>query len=438
MNFRWLKNYMPRGLYGRALLILIVPILAIQLIVSVAFIQRYFADVTQQMTTNLSYDLELVLDAIAVAPDIETAVSTVEALAPALNIQVDLPASEDVVPYRAFYDVSGLSVAATLRDRLDGVGDIDLGPNQNIVRFEVDTAHGPAVLAFGRERVSASNPHQLLVIIVLAGILMTIIAYLFLRNQLRPIKRLADAAAAFGKGRSEPYHPRGAIEVRAAGNAFLDMRARLERQMEQRTLMLSGVSHDLRTPLTRMKLGLSMLDDADGKALVADVDEMERLIDAFLDFARGDALEEVSEVDPAALVRAAVEDARRMGRAVDLGAVEGQGTVKLRATAVRRALDNLIGNAVRYGNRAVVSMHLGDRALRLRVEDDGPGIPKDLREKAVQPFQRLEPGRNQNRGSGVGLGLAIAFDIARSHGGTLRLDESADLGGLQADLVLAR
>lgn len=439
MNFLWLKHYLPRGLYGRAALILLVPIIAIQLIVSTAFIQRYFADVTDQMTSNMAVDLRFLLSRINQAPDLTAAQAEIRALAGPLSVEVKLPAPAPVANYRVFYDLSGLSVARTLRARLSGVGGIDLGPNQNVVRFDVQSRFGPVEMAFARIRVSASNPHQLLVIMVLAGVLLTVIAFLFMRNQLRPIKRLAAAAEAFGRGRSEPYYPGGAVEVRAAGSAFLDMRQRIERQMEQRTLMLSGVSHDLRTPLTRLKLGLSMMpEDEDSRALKRDVSDMEALIDAFLDFARGDATEDPVPTNPYQLASNIARDARRAGRDVTLDQTAGKGTVPLRPIAIRRAVENLLSNASRYGTQARLSVVLSDKALRFSVEDDGPGIPKDQRERALQPFQRLDPGRNQNKGSGVGLGLAIAFDIARNHGGSLRLGDSETLGGLKAEIIIPR
>jgi two-component system, OmpR family, osmolarity sensor histidine kinase EnvZ len=234
------------------------------------------------------------------------------------------------------------------------------------------------------------------------------------------------------------YRPRGAQEIRAAGTAFLDMRNRIERQIEQRTLMLSGVSHDLRTPLTRLRLGLSLLpDDQDVQALTRDVGDMERMVDEFLAFARGDAMEDPVPCDVQALTRLAVQDARRIGQNVIFGDMTGEGTALLRPMAVRRALDNLIGNAVRHAGLVRVGAVLTDRSVRLTVEDDGPGIPKDRREEALQPFTRLDAARDPNHGGGAGLGLTIAVDVARSHGGALRLGDS-ELGGLKAEIVLAR
>ena len=439
MLSRWIKNVMPRGLYGRAALILILPIVTIQLVVSIAFIQRHFEDVTRQMTENVVQDVALILDRVNRAPDLAAAEAQAAEFAGPLSLAVTLPAPVAEGDSRVFYDLSGRVVIATLRGTFPTIGAIDLY-DLKTVRITLGTEYGPMQVELPRRRVSASNPHQLLVLMLVTGLLMTTIAFIFLRNQIRPIRRLAVAAEAFGKGRVVAYRPTGATEVRAAGNAFLDMRARIERQIEQRTLLLSGVSHDLRTPLTRLKLGLSMLDpDEEVEALRRDTAEMEGLLDSFLSFVRDEAQDEAPvTTDPVALLRTVVEDARRGGQNVSLHAVEGAGTAPLREIAVRRALANLIGNAVRYGTRAEVSVAISDRALRFSVEDDGPGIPKERREEAMRPFTRLDRARNQNLGTGVGLGLAITADIARGHGGTLRLTDSERLGGLRADLVLAR
>lgn len=439
MTLSWLIPKMPRSLYGRAALILIVPIFSLQLVVSIVFLQRHYEGVTQQMTSSLVIGIDALLDRIEAAPDLTTAQSGATDLSAPLGLVVTLPGTGPMRDLRPVYDLSGKAMIETLRDGIDGIHGVDLVENRRRVFVSIATRHGDLVLEFDRRRVAASNPHQLLVLMIVTGLLMTLVAFIFLRNQLRPIKRLATIASAFGKGRSEVYKPTGAIEVREAGNAFLGMRNRIERQIEQRTLMLSGVSHDLRTPLTRLHLGLSMLDESeDTRALIRDVEDMERLLNAFLDFARGEAGEEMVLSDPVALARSAVEAARRTGAEVEFLAVAEDVQINLRPMAIRRAIDNLIGNALRYGQRVRVSVDVYDRAVRFRVEDDGPGIPADQREAALLAFARLEPARNQNKGSGVGLGLAITLDIARGHGGSLRLGESVALGGLQADLVIAR
>jgi two-component system osmolarity sensor histidine kinase EnvZ len=438
MQWDWLKQFMPRGLYGRAALILVVPIVSLQLVVSVAFLQRHFEDVTWQLTSALGHDLRLVSDHLQM--------DGAEA-AMAVAARLDLARSDAAIPNwvsetdvsRRWYDLSGRVVISTLQGMVPEIVWIDLARNDRRVFLALGRDQDTLMLEIDRRRVSASNPHQLFVIMILTGILMTAVAFVFLRNQVRPIRRLARVAEAFGKGRVAPYKPSGALEVRAAGRAFLEMRARIERQIEQRTMMLSGVSHDLRTPLTRLKLGLSLLDSGpETYDLLRDVEEMESLLTAFLDFARADALDDPESVDILALLRKVVDDAVRMGGQVELVLPEAAPEVALRPGAVKRALSNLLVNALRYGSRARLTLTVLDRALRLTVEDDGPGIAPEDRDRAIRPFARLDEARNQNRGGGVGLGLAIANDIARSHGGTMRLSRSEDMGGLRVDLVLAR
>ncbi|WP_149140754.1 ATP-binding protein [Gemmobacter caeruleus] len=432
MAFR-VKNILPRGLYGRALLILVVPIVTIQLVVSIAFIQRHFERVTQQMTGTVTDEIRYVLGRRG-AGDVAGAAAVAQGLG--LGLAPESAPMTGVT--RDWLDLSGRVVAETLRLGVPGFLGADLTAADNLVR--ADFREGDEILrvTIDRRRMSATNPHQLLVLMIATSVLMTLISYLFLRNQVAPIRKLAEVAEAFGKGQHMPYRPRGATEVRAAGAAFLDMRARIERALESRTRMLSGVSHDLRTPLTRLKLGLSMLpEDEETQALLGDVADMERLVDEFLAFARGDATEEPEETDLAALVARLVENAARAGQRVELqGAMVVR--LRLRPQAVTRALQNLLNNANRFGNRTRVTLLDGDRSVRIVVEDDGPGIPMERRDEAVQPFARLDGARDPNKGGGVGLGLSIAADIARSHGGALRLGESETLGGLRAELALAR
>lgn len=430
MKFRWLKQYMPRSLYGRAALILLLPVIVLQLVVSVLFTQRHFEDVTQQMSDIVAREITLVIEYLEGGRDLDL-ISTLD-----IDVAETDPGALERNGGRLWYDFSGTVVTQRLKERVPEVRVVELG-GYPIVDVVVDTKAGVFELSFDRRRVSAKNPHQLFVNMVFFSILVTVIALIYLRNQLRPIKQLARAADAFGRGQHVPYAPAGATEVRAAGAAFVNMRGRIERQMETRTLMLSGVSHDLRTPLTRMRLGLSIIDDAEAEPLLQDVEEMNGMIDEFLNFARGTSEGQPEAVNVVELVKTAVDDARRAGHDVSLHDVEGDGPVTLRPVAIRRALDNLINNGVRYGKRVEVSLRVSDKSMRLRVEDAGPGIPEQDRAQAVKPFARLDPARNQDKGSGVGLGLAIATDIARAHGGILRLGASERLGGLQADLVIA-
>ncbi|MEM6306309.1 MAG: ATP-binding protein [Pseudomonadota bacterium] len=441
MSFAWLKRYMPTGIYARAALILLLPVVFLQLVVTVIFAQRHFEGVTLQMTDTVLRELRLVMETVDEAPARAAVAGQVAQDVGALEITVT-PVAEAEIPARLgriWYDYSGVVMSQRLFERVDGLRAIDLR-NDKVVALYLDTSKGPLRIAFDRRRISAANPHQMFVYTVFFGVLLSYIAAMYLRNQLRPIKRLARVSEAFGRGRHEPYTPSGAVEVRAAGNAFLDMRTRIERHIEQRTLMLSGVSHDLRTPLTRLRLGLSLLDEEDAEPLMRDVEDMQRMLDEFLDFAKGAGEGEPEKIAPAEFVAELVAEAQRAGRDVTLLPHEGEGTgtVKLRRMAMRRAVDNLISNAVRYGARAEVSMMFTDKSLRIRVEDDGPGIPEERRNEATRAFTRLDPARNQDRGGGVGLGLAITTDIARAHGGVLRLGRSERLGGLQADIVIAR
>lgn len=441
-----LKHVAPRGLYGRAALILFLPVVVVTLVVTVMFLQRHFEDVTRQMTSGMTHEVALIASRIDGASSAEAARAAVLQDTAPLGLQLTLPAPEPAQDWHGPFDLSGRVVIAEMHAQVPQVQAVDLHQRRE-VRVTLDSHLGPYLLSFPRERVSASNPHQLLVLMIGTSLLMTAIATIFLRNQLRPIKRLARAAEEYGKGRIIPYRPVGASEIRSAGTAFLEMRARIERQSEQRKQMLTGVSHDLRTPLTRLKLGLSMMspdlppEPEELSALEGDVAAMASMIDAFLDHAR-DAAQDAPPVAVPALdfLRGIVADAQRGGQAVTLGEVQGDpaGRATFRQDSMRRAVENLIGNAVRYGDNALVEAALGPSYFRISVEDDGPGIPPESREEAMKPFTRLDAARNQNRGQGVGLGLSIAADIARAHGGQLRLVEGQRLGGLRAEIVIPR
>lgn len=443
MLARTLKSIMPRGLYWRAALILFVPVVAILLVVSVVFIQRHYEGVTRQMTDNFARTVGYMRSQIDAQPDQGTAAARAAELGSAFDVALVVldTAPPGMIPDRiAFYDLNGRFVLAQLRQSLNGV--VFAGLVGGEVRLQLQSTHGLLQLTFPISQVSARNPHQLLVVMVISGFVMSLISFLFLKNQVRPIRHLAEVAEAFGRGQTLPYRSSGATEVRAAGHAFLEMRRRIERHIEQRTLMLSGVSHDLRTPLTRIKLGLSMLDhEPEARALLADVQQMEALIDRFLEFARADVAEMAIAVDLRDLVSERVAKARRAGQSVILRDGPDLGLCLIRPELFSRALDNLIGNASRYASRAEVWLEPGSGTLEVIVEDDGPGIAPDRLDEARKPFVRLDAARGAtggNTGGGAGLGLAIAADAVRSHGGRLVLGrgKTPGLGGLEARLVL--
>lgn len=434
------KTLAPRSLFGRALLILLVPIVLLQLVVAGLFVNRHYAGVTRQMSGAVALELVYAVEVVERAETPAEAQRALDQLARPLGLGLRLEPGAQVTPGAAvrLWDVSGEALARTLAEVIGRPMAVDLTADPRAARLRLDTAKGVLAAEVPRRRVIASNPHILLVWMTATAALLAVVAVVFLRNQVRPIRQLAAAAEAFGRGRNEPFRPGGAEEVRRAGAAFLDMRRRIERAIEQRSNMLYGVSHDLRTPLTRMKLTLEFLDEGpEVEDLRRDLAEMERMLDEFLDFARGGQGELAAAVDPVALAEAAAADARRTGAEVTVEAAPADPVI-LREAAVRRALANLLDNAARHGARAVLSLREGRGFVEFAVEDDGPGIPEPDRERAFRPFTRLDPARNQDKGGGVGLGLAIAQDIARAHGGALTLEDGTRLGGLRAVLRLPR
>jgi len=419
-----IKDYLPRSLYGRVFAILILPVLLLQVLLTVVLFLRHFEQVSAQLSEIAAREIAYAIDAWR-ADDIKPQSDI--ALTPREG-----PVPEDSWPV---YDFTGATVAKTLKSRIPEMKALVLANSPDAsLWLEVDEQY--LVASMARERLAARNPHQLLVILLFSGIVFLLIAVVFLRNQLRPIRRLAHAATEFGRGRVLPLTPAGALEVRAAATAFLDMRARIERQRQTRTLMLSGVSHDLRTPLTRLRLGLSLIDDPEAEALRADVDDMERLVNGFLDYARDASLEPATPVDLTRLIESCAESVAGAYGKVPfeiIGTLPAD--VSVRPLALQRAVVNLLENAMRYGTNVRLSLKVLERSFAIIVEDDGPGIPPDQREEALKPFARLDPARNQSKAVGVGLGLAIVADAARMHGGAVRLGESA-LGGLKAELII--
>jgi two-component system osmolarity sensor histidine kinase EnvZ len=309
---------------------------------------------------------------------------------------------------------------------------IDTVGKSDFIEVRIDMGDAILRVVAHRSQAYASNTHIFIVWMVGTALVLITVAILFLRNQIRPILALADAAEEFGKGREVEFRPRGAREVRRAAYAFLEMKRRIERAMEQRTTMLNGVSHDLRTILTRFKLSLALLgDEAEVEELTGDVDEMQRMLEAYLAFARGDIGEAAAPSDIPALLEILRQESERLGHETEV-VYTGEPIATVRPDAFKRCLANLLNNALRYGRKIRLEGSCDQKFLLIHVDDDGPGIPPDLRENAFRPFVRLDEARNQDEG-GTGLGLAIARDIARAHGGDVFLATSP-LGGLRASL----
>ena len=425
---------MRKRLYWRAAFILLFPVIFLQLIVSVVIIKRHFEGVTEQMTGTVASQIKLIASTVEAA-EIDAAIELSEALdMKLLAIESDSSIGSNS---KRFYDVSGIVVIRELY-KLKWVQNVDL-LDDDYVTVTLRLADTIFQLQFDRARVSASNPHQLIVNMVVFGAFFTLIAFMYLRNQLRPITRLAAAAEAFGRGQTVPYTASGAIEVKAAGNAFLEMRNRIERHIEQRTMILSGVSHDLRTPLTRLKLGISLLDSDDKEPLERDLDEMGLMLDEFLTFAKAQDNEKSNFelLTVSSILDSLRTDYQRSNAKLHVANNITAGSYLMRPSLIRRALDNIIGNALRYGTLANLKVTIDNEHINFIVEDDGPGIPTEMRPEALKPFSRLDPARNQDKGMGVGLGLPIASDIAQAHGGSLTLLKSDKYGGLRAEFKIA-
>lgn len=441
MIARTIKRYLPRRLFGRFVLIILVPIVTLQLIISIIVIQRHFDGVSFQLVRGLAGDLRLIQNHLDAGETFQAAAQTSETLGISLTaLPAETPMNRQLLIH--WYDWSGRLVEGELERQLRTDLGVDLTRTFRRAFIQFDTDQGPVEASVHRTRVSASNPQQLIMTTVAASILLAVISIVFMRNQVRPIRRLAQAAEAFGKGRSVQFRPQGAEEVRRAGSAFVAMRSRIERQIEQRTLMLSGISHDLRTPLTRIKLALEMAATPEDLADVSrDLDEMEHMIAEFLEFSSGGTLEAPTPTHLDHLVRDVAKDFSSGGDQLDVRVRFESGVAAefpVRKMALRRAIGNLIGNAQKHADTVRLSLNIISRVATVTVEDNGPGIPAEQRETALKPFARLDDARNQDHGGGVGLGLAIAADISRAHGGRLTLDDSPDLGGLRAVITLPR
>ncbi|MDB5366832.1 MAG: putative sensor histidine kinase [Rhodospirillales bacterium] len=433
----WLKRILPRTLFGRSLLIIVTPVMLLQMVTTYLFFDRHWSALTRSLAFSVANEIALIID------DIEHAASETQipAICDARGKQLDLVISyqpraelgdQVLVPWNPLVR---RILGQALNEKVHRPYEIGTYVPEDWVEIRVQLDQGVLTVLSPQRRLFSYTTYLFVLWMLAASILLAGVAILFMRNQVRPIRRLAIAADLFGKGREvEKFKPEGASEVRQAAAAFLGMKDRIKRQIAQRTEMLAGVSHDLRTPLTRMKLQLAMLPEGEAREGFADdVAEMEQMIEAYLAFARGEGTEAPAETDLDQLVADCVDRARRGGRPIGLTLVEPIHAT-LRAQAMKRCVDNLIGNALRYARNIAVTVRRDGPVAEIVVDDDGPGIPASRREDVFRPFMRLEASRNLKTG-GAGLGLTIARDIARGHGGDVLLSDSP-MGGLRARVRL--
>lgn len=435
-SLRPIARIMPKGLYPRALVIVIAPVVLLQSVIAYVFMERHWQTVTQRLSSAVSSEIATLIDVYESYPQDELATVLGRIAEERLGMDVEiLPDTDLPAPgTRPFFSLLDSALSAELAQQVKRPFWLDTVGRSSLIEIRIKLGKDVMRVLARRSQAYASNSHIFLLWMTGTSLILLTIAVLFLRNQIRPILRLADAAEAFGKGRDADFRPRGAREVRRAGNAFIEMKRRVERSIGERTMMLNGVSHDLRTILTRFKLSLALLERSpDLEALEKDVDEMSRMLEDYLAFARGDAGEAPVETDIRALLEALKADAERQDHQTELTVV-GDPLVVVRPDAIRRLLTNLVSNAARFGDRIAIRATHDARYLIVMVDDDGPGIPPELREDVFKPFFRIDEARNVD-GGGTGLGLAIARNIARSHGGDIILGESS-LGGLRATVRL--
>ena len=433
----WLRGKMPKGLFARSLLIVILPMVLLQSLVAYVFMERHWQRVTQRLSAALAQDIGALADTYEAFAGVERRGESLERIAAErLVIEVRFTAKTPLPPAlpKPFFSLLDRALSEELGKRVGRPYFLDTIGNSNLIEIRVQLPDAQMRVIAHRSQAYASNSSIFVLWMVGAALVLIAVAVLFLRNQIRPIRRLATAAEAFGKGRDIAYRPSGAREVRQAGLAFVDMKRRVERAREQRMAMLNGVSHDLRTVLTRFRLSLTLLGAGrEQDALGRDVAEMERMLESYLSFARGEGEEAAAAIDMRALLSDLASDVRRAGKPVDL-TVDGSLSATVRPDAFARCLSNLVANAARYGARLAINAMRDENRLIVTIDDDGPGIAPERREDAFKPFHRLDEGRNLDE-AGAGLGLSIARDIARAHGGDVALSDSP-LGGLRATVVI--
>lgn len=433
-----LKRFLPRTLFGRWLIMLLAPVILLQVIATYIFYNNHWDKVTRRLALGLAGEISSLIELRDTFPEHWQNGIFAGVAFRNMQIEVGFRPNEKLPPIgQAIRPFSILDAKLTqaLGEKIRLPYQIDTERDDRVIKVLVQLPDGLMEVSTNEERLFSNTTYVFIIWMVSASIVLLFIAILFLRNQVRPIRRLAAAAEAFGRGQEVPFfHPSGAAEIRQASAAFLEMKERITRQIAERTEMLAGVSHDLRTPLTRMKLQLALLGQKPEIAdLQRDISEMEKMISGYLAFARGEDGELARPTDIADLLQEIVEDTARRGRTITCDLPKSM-IVPVKPMAIKRCLTNIVENALRYGKNVSMALEAEDQAVTIMIDDDGPGIPPQRRDEVFLPFRRLDASRNPGTG-GVGLGLSIARDIVSGHGGTIELDTSPR-GGLRVMITL--
>ena len=431
-----IRDRMPKGLYARALIIIIAPMVLLQSVLTFVFLERHWETVTRRLSTATVQHIAMLIDVYKAYPQDKGNKTLIKFANDDLGLRVKFAPNDELPQARSrpFFDLLDRTLSDEITRQIGRPFWIDTVGASNFVDIRIKLDDAVMHVLARRSQTYASNSQIFLLWMLGTSLVLLTVAILFLRNQIKPILRLAEAAESLGKGRPTPpdFRPRGAREVRKAAQAFIEMRDRIERHVEQRTTMLAGVSHDLRTVLTRFRLQLAMFEESpELDAMHSDVDEMQAMLEDYVAFAKGDAGEDIVRTDIGEIL-SEIRNQTHGRNDISIDAGDAPLVVPLRRNAFKRAVANLVNNAVRLSDHVAVSAGKHDGSLVIEVEDDGPGIPEAEREHVFRPFYRLDHARNQDAGS-TGLGLAIARDIARIHGGDITLSQSR-FGGLKAVL----
>ncbi|HEY1430605.1 MAG TPA: ATP-binding protein [Stellaceae bacterium] len=433
----WIKRVLPRTMFGRSLLIVVMPLILLQAIATWVFYDRHWSAVSWRLSAAVAGDIGLLVDTLKLARSPAETSGLMDRVRAQTDLDVAIGRASILPPASP---MSGKLIedqlTQAIQSRISLPFRIDLLEDGG-AQIKVQLSDGVLSVNAPRNRLYSSTTYIFVMWMLGSSLVLLAVATVFLRNQVKSLRRLAEAADSFGKGLPVPsFKVEGALEIRRAAIAFMTMRDRLQRQIRQRTQMLAGVSHDLRTPLTRMKLALELLGgDPAAAELKSDVAEMEHMVHGYLDFVRGEGTEASVETDISLLIEELAADLRRDGTPLTVTSPP-EYVMPVRPNALRRCLGNLIGNARRHGSHVWITGLVVSDGIDILVDDDGPGIPPANRARVFRPFVRLDASRNPLTG-GVGLGLTIARDVARSHGGDVRLETSPQ-GGLRARVHLPR
>ncbi len=431
--FFTVKRLLPRSLFGRFLLITLVPVILVQLIAAYVFYERHWSSVSRHMAAALVGDVVMLAESIEAVEQAQRD-KLIQIASNTLYLSVRFFEDVALQNYKEYpaKKYEGLSDNFDALERFDYLAFYT--ETDDIIIF-IQTVKGVLKVTVPIKRIH--NPTTYIFIFWMSGsaILLAMISILFIRNQIRSIAKLSDAAERFGKGLEvSDFKPTGALEVRKASRAFIKMKDRIQKQVAQRTEMLAGISHDLKTPITRIKLQLAMMKQTEEiEALQDDLHQMEHMVQEYLDFAKGHENTTTSQVNLAELMRSVSAGYRLQNEKIDVKVKQGL-VLRMNEPSMRRAVTNIIDNGLRYGSQVVVECDQLGNTIRMIFDDDGPGIPPSKRALALKPFSRLEESRNVDRG-GAGLGLAITKDVVSRHGGAITLDESP-MGGLRVLITL--